>query len=450
MKILWNYTYIISPSAGRVKITLWRAGGTRRICRIAQDISITQGGSGYSWTVPSSCENPDTGASEDLTTGDLKIRVRWQGHTPAVYGESSYFEVKHSGVIIRGDTIKVLSPNGGERWKPGTYRNIRWRSSLRSGSVRIILLKKLLIGKIVKVGIIAENIPISLGSYRWKVGNYLDGVVKGEALKKYFVRIEYMDDPGIYDESDGPFAIFRIGTAEWGTFPSEAKGSKEATISANEMLSIFGDVKIYLDRKGSWIQLILIPSGETVNLDLDIGEFTKKGPAGVRKIKHKLQDITCLKYQFDIVDGKVNLKIRCETGGPIEVKRYGRMCKSCKWRDKLAFDINLHRFEYTVTFEIGDPNLSSLTERTIIKNVGLSIDSLEMDVSNIPDAFEILGIFHVYIKDKLKSELRKAFQSSQFTSSFYNMFINWLKSKLGAREIVNVYTTGHEVKVLYQ
>ena len=103
--IYWDYENITKPGTVEVKITLWREGGTKRICRLGMGIKLTDGNIGKAWRIPASCTNLDTSTQEDLTTGNLKIRVRWQGHAPAVFGETSFFRIKD---VRRPDLIVSL------------------------------------------------------------------------------------------------------------------------------------------------------------------------------------------------------------------------------------------------------------------------------------------------------------------------------------------------------
>ena len=93
VKIYWNFSDI-DPSE-KVKITVWKEGATQNSCRIAQDVPINRGTSGFDWVIKGKCTNPRTGVEETLS-GRIKIRVRWQGHSPAVFGESPYFTLYYT------------------------------------------------------------------------------------------------------------------------------------------------------------------------------------------------------------------------------------------------------------------------------------------------------------------------------------------------------------------
>ncbi len=102
LTIHWTYSGI--PSNALVKITIWREGGTQRLCRIAQDVAITRGS--FPWHIPDNgkCLPPGLDPNnpsnwEDLTTTRIKIRVRWQGSD--VWGETYPLR------IVRGASITV-------------------------------------------------------------------------------------------------------------------------------------------------------------------------------------------------------------------------------------------------------------------------------------------------------------------------------------------------------
>lgn len=87
VKIKWT-TVGIMPSE-KLKITLWRAGGTQSACCLADNVNANLGT--WTWSVPTSCTNPHTSGTEDLTTSQLKVRVRWKGHS--LWGETHLFTI---------------------------------------------------------------------------------------------------------------------------------------------------------------------------------------------------------------------------------------------------------------------------------------------------------------------------------------------------------------------
>jgi len=169
--IYWNYTGMSIPSTAKVKITLWRQGATQNTCKIAENVPITKGTNGHPWTIHSSCINPHTNASEDLTSGSLRIRVRWQGHAPAVYGESSFFEIQK--ILLKPGVFKAMAPRidgvldvpiGALR--PGTKVYLKGsKFGKKKGQI-------LIYGNFKGI-----NSPVALVNVNWKNSKQIDGVV---------------------------------------------------------------------------------------------------------------------------------------------------------------------------------------------------------------------------------------------------------------------------------
>ncbi|GEM_PF-5612077 len=88
LTIYWDYSGIGDSEV--VKITIWKENAEHVSCRIADDVPITKGRTGYSWKIYSRCTNPRTNSPETLS-GNIKIRVRWKHHN--VFGESRYFKL---------------------------------------------------------------------------------------------------------------------------------------------------------------------------------------------------------------------------------------------------------------------------------------------------------------------------------------------------------------------
>ncbi len=70
-----------------------------------------------------------------------------------------------------GQTLTVLSPNGGESWGLGDPATITWTSAGVSGDVRINLYRS----SGVVVGTIANSVPVAAGSYSWTAGMLATG-----------------------------------------------------------------------------------------------------------------------------------------------------------------------------------------------------------------------------------------------------------------------------------
>ena len=112
-----------------------------------------------------------------------------------------------SAAALSGQTLKVLSPDGGESWPAGQVRVIRWQAQGIAGTVKIILRRA---GE--KVGDIAADIPASQGSFSWTVGALIGGGAVAPA-SGYVVRVRTTDN--LYtDDSNAGFRIFRQVTPQ--------------------------------------------------------------------------------------------------------------------------------------------------------------------------------------------------------------------------------------------
>ncbi len=99
--------------------------------------------------------------------------------------------------------IKVISPNGGEKWIIGNNYEIKWKSSLNiEKKVDIYLIKE---GKWNLANYIAFSVP-NTGMYNWDLTDTEDNLIQmGDNYKiQVFVR---KGKPGESDESDNYFSI---------------------------------------------------------------------------------------------------------------------------------------------------------------------------------------------------------------------------------------------------
>jgi hypothetical protein len=97
-------------------------------------------------------------------------------------------------------SIRVIWPNGGQVWKIGTIKNIKWIAATAiTNNLRIVLFKGGL-----KVGTIVDSIDPAIGTYAWKVGQYAGGTAAEGS--DYFIQIrEIGTDAG--DRSDDFFTL---------------------------------------------------------------------------------------------------------------------------------------------------------------------------------------------------------------------------------------------------
>ncbi|MHA1796113.1 MAG: hypothetical protein ACTSUK_08375 [Promethearchaeota archaeon] len=99
-----------------------------------------------------------------------------------------------------GPYIKVISPNGGERWTVGETQYITWDSK----DVERVAIELRQVGGVASVEI--AYLEDNLGIYSWKVSDP-QSVTSMIDSKKLRVFIFDRDKPGISDMSDGDFSI---------------------------------------------------------------------------------------------------------------------------------------------------------------------------------------------------------------------------------------------------
>ena len=101
--------------------------------------------------------------------------------------------------LLTAQTIKVKSPNGGEKWPLESKQKITWVATGVTNDIRIFLVKN---G--VQLGLIVPTANTNLGYYEWVVGTYQGGVA--QPGPGYTVKLKVMGKD-IVDFSDNPFTI---------------------------------------------------------------------------------------------------------------------------------------------------------------------------------------------------------------------------------------------------
>lgn len=96
-------------------------------------------------------------------------------------------------------TIRVISPNGGETWSIGASHDINWSTTGVVGNVKIALYKD---GS--PVGVIANDVDSSLGTYSWTAGSHSGGTAP--AGTGYTIRIKEIGT-SVSDTSDTSFTL---------------------------------------------------------------------------------------------------------------------------------------------------------------------------------------------------------------------------------------------------
>jgi hypothetical protein len=106
-----------------------------------------------------------------------------------------------SGISF-GQSLKIVSPNGGETWNLESTQVISWTYTGMPDGTRV---KLLLFLNGSPGGTIAPDLPVGQKTYAWKVGA-LEGGTAAAAADGYKVRIKATSQPW-YDQSKGTFKI---------------------------------------------------------------------------------------------------------------------------------------------------------------------------------------------------------------------------------------------------
>jgi len=144
----WDAVSLSNP----VKITLWQNGLFVGI--IADNIDFLPGV--YSWTVG------DYGGGTAAAGSGYMIKIKEKSTLVADFSDSSF--------SIAVPSVSVVSPDGGESWSIGSSREIAWDAAGVTADLKLTLWKD-----DVYVGVIANNIDVSSGSYSWSVGEFSGG-----------------------------------------------------------------------------------------------------------------------------------------------------------------------------------------------------------------------------------------------------------------------------------
>lgn len=161
--------------------------------------------------------------------------------------------------ILYSQSLKLTSPNGGEKWPLGNRHKITWNATKITTNVKLLLSQN---GN--NIGTIVQNIPVSRKSYSWKVGKYQGGTAS--AGGGYVIRIMTMDGKFI-DKSDDSFTILQ--SPEASRLPIRPIKPMPQTLPLEE--PDHGDVevspRVVTIRYGQ--NVITIGWGETAHIEVD-------------------------------------------------------------------------------------------------------------------------------------------------------------------------------------
>ena len=152
--ITWNFSGDIS----KINIEIWKASlGSGGLSYIAKDIDNT---GSYSWDTTQPFVFVPYSLSKLIEGDDYKIYVRDSSNSSIFDRSDNYFSI-----IEAEESITIISPNGGEKWKVGETHDILWEA----GGVETVYAR--IIHGEDKMGVeIISGILGSLGKYSWTIG----------------------------------------------------------------------------------------------------------------------------------------------------------------------------------------------------------------------------------------------------------------------------------------
>jgi len=174
-----EYDIVWEPS-GELNLTIrFSPDGGKSWSEIATDISGDAGW--YGWAIP-----------RDVQSETCKIWVGDTGYARRFDTSDGIFTILPSS---EKPYVEVLSPNGGEEWKVGEFREITW-SSFGVEKVNIWISKD----SALEWELIAEGIDAGPGSYTWPVP-------MAYKAQECYISVGDANDSSLYDICDGPFSI---------------------------------------------------------------------------------------------------------------------------------------------------------------------------------------------------------------------------------------------------
>lgn len=160
------------------------------------------------------------------------------------YFGSRWFETAN-GIAQDQGPLEMLYPIGHEILTVGKQEQISWTSL--AAPVRISLWRD-----DVEVGVVADPVDGSLGSYSWPVGLLADGTVV-EPAADYLMRIEESSGSGVSDTIDNPFVLADPGIRV--ITPNQVQSVATGQDLDISWLAPYIDrVKISLFRSGEWVK----------------------------------------------------------------------------------------------------------------------------------------------------------------------------------------------------
>lgn len=182
---------VVQPSggdtwqSGMVKNITWAHRGT--VSSVAIDYSLDAGATWQSVVSSTTNDGQYGWQVPDTTVDDCLVRIMASGDTSPADTSDSCFSIIEP-------TLEILTPNGGEQWKPGTFHNVTWTTV---AEVPRISLEYSTNGG-TRWSTIVANFP-NVGSYNWTIPNVYSDIC--------LVRVSDATDRNPQDGSDSAFSI---------------------------------------------------------------------------------------------------------------------------------------------------------------------------------------------------------------------------------------------------
>ncbi|MDB5034104.1 MAG: hypothetical protein JWQ98_1345, partial [Chlorobi bacterium] len=226
-QIIWD-----APRVSRVNIQLSTNNGANWQT-LASNVLASEGS--YNWLAP------------NQAVQQAKVRIVDAGDI-TLFGESGTFSVVDP--IVTVPTLRVIAPNGGEKFTEGDIVSVRWiSSSVSSVSVAISA------DSGATWTTVAQTVPASLGLYKW--------TAPANPGPNYLVRV-FSGSPAIADQSDAVFEVTRkLRPAMTVLRPN---GGESLYIDSTEQIrwsatDITGNVTIEYSTNGKkWNTIATVPS----------------------------------------------------------------------------------------------------------------------------------------------------------------------------------------------
>jgi len=118
--------------------------------------------------------NLDLRGTQTYQMNEAMLDCYWNGGAPRVQSRFyDNFAIATTRIGLDSpSTLTITAPNGGETWRRGETRAITWTPGSVTGDVAIELVQN---GT--AVGIIAENIAATAGTFAWTVGRLANGTI---------------------------------------------------------------------------------------------------------------------------------------------------------------------------------------------------------------------------------------------------------------------------------